>query len=266
MTIVQDVPVTMRAAVHDRHGDPKRVLRLAESQPVSAPRRGQVVVRAAFFPAPGAWTECVAAVDSVVVPVTDHVSDATAALMLVNTLTALMLLCAVDEAWAGAPRPFVQTAAGPSVARLVAAAAERHENPLVNLVRSTAGAVALSARSPSLTTIATSESDRRARLHASLAGAASVVLDPVGGTLATELLGTLEDGGSMVSYGELRTHHLVEDVQSGRARDEVPRSLDRPLEPAQPRSARRRCGLCAGDGAIVLRPVRRRGCPRPRGI
>jgi NADPH:quinone reductase-like Zn-dependent oxidoreductase len=252
-----EVPNSMRAVVHHRHGNPRQVLRLAESQPVGAPASGQVTIRVtarpihpgdllgvaggggssglelassripglegagvvvavgsdvvdvkpgqrvAFFPAAGAWAEYVTAADSAVVPIPDQVSDATAALMLVNSLTALMLLRAVEEAWKGAPRPFVQTAAGSSVARLIAAAAERHEYPLVNLVRSTAGASALAARFPSLTTIATSEPDWQTRLHDSLGGAASVVLDSVGGMLAAELLGTLEDGGSMVSYGEL---------------------------------------------------------------
>lgn len=252
-----EIPESMRAVVHNRHGNPRHVLRLAESPLVSAPDPGQVTIRVAarpihpgdllgvaggdgsegselaspripgvegagavvavgsdvvgveagqrvaFFPAPGAWADYVTTAASAVVPVPEEVSDTTTALMLVNSLTALMLLRAVEEAWAGAPRPFVQTAAGSSVARLIAAAAERHEYPLVNLVRSTAGATALSARFPSLPTIATSEPDWQVRLHDSLGGAASVVLDPVGGVLATELLGTLEDGGSMVSYGEL---------------------------------------------------------------
>lgn len=255
--MTNEVPATMRAVMHHRHGNPRQVLRLVESQPVSPPAHGQVTIRVtarpihpgdllgvaggdgpegsemapsripgvegagvvvavgsdvvdvqpgqrvAFFPTAGAWAEYVTTVDSAVVPVPDQVSDATAALMLVNSLTALMLLRAVEEAWAGDPRPFVQTAAGSSVARLIAAAAERHDYPLVNLVRSTAGATALSARFPSLTTIATSEPEWQDRLHDSLGGAASVVLDPVGGKLAAELLGTLEDGGSMVSYGEL---------------------------------------------------------------
>ncbi|CAN5598112.1 zinc-binding dehydrogenase [soil metagenome] len=257
MAMTEELPESTRAVVHDRHGNPGQVLRLAESQPLDATGPGQVTIRVtvrpihpgdllgvagddgskdsqlaspripgmegagvvvavgsdvvgveagqrvAFFPAPGAWADYVTTAASAVVPVPEGLSEATAALMLVNPLTALMLLRAVEEAWAGTPRPFVQTAAGSSVARLIAAAAERHEYPLVNLVRSTASATALSDRFPSLPTIATSDPDWQVRLRDALGGAASVVLDPVGGTLATALLGTLEDGGSMISYGQL---------------------------------------------------------------
>ena len=49
MTMTNDLPA-MRAVVHDRHGDPRQVLRLAESQPVSAPGRGQVLIRVTARP------------------------------------------------------------------------------------------------------------------------------------------------------------------------------------------------------------------------
>ncbi|WP_114423745.1 alcohol dehydrogenase catalytic domain-containing protein [Nocardioides houyundeii] len=159
--------------------------------------------RVAFFPVSGAWAEHVVAAASAVVAVPDEIDEPTAALMLVNPVTMRMLLRALDEAWAGTPRPFVQTAAGSSVGRLVAAAAERHDFPLVNLVRSTAGAAALTERFPSLTTISTSEPDWSARMRDALGGPASVVLDAVGGTLATDLLAGLADGGSLISYGGL---------------------------------------------------------------
>lgn len=163
----------------------------------------QIGQRVAFFPVSGAWAEYATASASAVVPVPDEVGDPTAALMLVNSVTALMLVRAVEEAWAGSPRPFVQTAAGSSVARLVAEAAVRKGYPLVNLVRSTAGAAALAERFPSLTTIATSEPDWAARMGDALGEPASVVLDAVGGESASGLLDALADGGSLISYGNL---------------------------------------------------------------
>lgn len=251
-----EVTGPMRAVVHDHHGDPRQVLRLAQLPPVGAPGPGEVSIRVtvrpahpgdllgitggggpagsagkpripgfdgagvvvavgrdvvdlqpgqrvAFFPVPGAWAEHVIASASAVVPVPDEIDDSTAALMLVNPLTMQMLLRALDEAWAGTPRPFVQTAAGSSVGRLIAAAAERHDFPLVNLVRSAAGAGALTERFPSLTTISTSEPDWPARMRDALGEPASVVLDAVGGALATNLLAGLADGGSLISYGRL---------------------------------------------------------------
>jgi NADPH:quinone reductase-like Zn-dependent oxidoreductase len=159
--------------------------------------------RVAFFPARGAWSEYVVAPARFVVPVPDQVSDATASLMLVNTITMLMLLRAVEDGWAGSPRSALQTAAGSSVGRLVSAAAERHGYPLVNLVRSTEGAAALADRFPSIPVIATSDPDWPARVRAALGGPASVALDAVGGSIGAELLGLLAEGGTLISYGAL---------------------------------------------------------------
>ena len=167
---------------------------------VSGPRPGS---RVAFFPVPGALREYVAFPARFVVPVPDGVSDATAAVMLVNTITMRDLLRAVEDAWAGQPRPVLQSAAGSSVARLVTAVAVQRRYPLVNLVRSEQGAEVLRERFPSVPVITTSDAGWVGKAQAVLRVRAGVILDPVGGTLAAQLLDLLEDGGTLITYGAL---------------------------------------------------------------
>ncbi|PSM44658.1 alcohol dehydrogenase [Streptomyces dioscori] len=160
--------------------------------------------RVAFFPVPGAWSELLTAPADLVVPVPEGVSDGTAALMLVNPLTLLMLLRAVEDAQHGLKGPVVQTAAGSSVGRLVGAAALRHDIPLVNLVRSAAGAQSLRERFPTLPTVSTADADWRAQVRDATGGrGAQVVLDAVGGSMTGELAGLLDDGGTLITYGQL---------------------------------------------------------------
>ncbi|MFF4977360.1 alcohol dehydrogenase catalytic domain-containing protein [Streptomyces sp. NPDC001083] len=164
-------------------------------------RAGQ---RVAFFPVPGAWSELVTAPADLVVPVPEGVGDETAALMLVNPLTLLSLLRAVEDAQHGQAGPVVQTAAGSSVGKLVGAAALRHGIPLVNLVRSATGAQALRQRFPGLPTISTADADWRTQVKDATGGrGAQVVLDAVGGSLTGELAGLLADGGTLIAYGGL---------------------------------------------------------------
>ena len=167
---------------------------------VSGPEPGS---RVAFFPVPGALREYVTFPAHFAVPVPDGVSDATAAVMLVNTITMRDLLRAVEDTWAGKPRPVLQSAAGSSVARLVTAVAAGKGYPLVNLVRTGQGAEVLRERFPSVPVITSSDPGWAGKAHAALGGPAGVILDPVGGTLAAQLLGLLEDGGTLITYGAL---------------------------------------------------------------
>ena len=182
----------------------------ALGQGVAGPEPGS---RVAFFPVPGALREYVTAPAPVVVRVPDEISDATAAVMLVNTLTASDLFRAAKEAGAGAgpPAPVLQTAAGSSVARLITAAAVRGRYPLVNLVRSERGAAVLRARFPSVPVVSTSDPDWADQALAALGCHPRVVLDAVGGSLAARLLGLLQDGGTLILYGALSGEPLVVD-------------------------------------------------------
>ncbi|MEU5462579.1 zinc-binding dehydrogenase [Streptomyces althioticus] len=166
-----------------------------------APRPGE---RVAVFPAPGTWAEYVTVPAERAVPVPDGIEDDTAALMLVNPLTLLMLHQAVEQALDGQDGPVVQTAAGSSVGRLVAAHAERQGLRLVNLVRSTAGARALRELFPAQPVISTSDADWREQVRRATGGeGARAVLDCVGGSLTRDLAGLLADGGTLIGYGRL---------------------------------------------------------------
>ncbi|MFH8469151.1 alcohol dehydrogenase catalytic domain-containing protein [Streptomyces sp. NPDC017991] len=160
--------------------------------------------RVAFFPVPGAWSELLTAPADLVVRVPEGLSDETAALMLVNPLTLLTLLRAVEDAQHGQTGPVVQTAAGSSLGKLVSAAALRHDIPLVNLVRSATGAQTLRQRFPTLPTISTADADWPAQVRDATGGrGAQVVLDAVGGSLTGELAGLLDDDGTLITYGQL---------------------------------------------------------------
>ncbi|MEU1924386.1 zinc-binding dehydrogenase [Streptomyces albogriseolus] len=168
---------------------------------VRTPRPGR---RVAVFPAPGAWAEYVVVPAERAVPVPDEVGDDTAALMLVNPLTLVMLHRAVEQALDGHDGPVVQTAAGSSVGRLVAARAEQHGLRLVNLVRSTAGARRMRELFPAQSVIVTSDADWREQVRRATGGeGARAVLDCVGGSLTEDLADLLADGGTLISYGRL---------------------------------------------------------------
>ncbi|MGA5771566.1 alcohol dehydrogenase catalytic domain-containing protein [Streptomyces pseudogriseolus] len=168
---------------------------------VRAPLVGR---RVAAFPAPGTWAEYVVVPAERAVPVPDEVGDDTAALMLVNPLTLVMLHRAVEQALDGHDGPVVQTAAGSSVGRLVSAHAERHGLPLVNLVRGAAGARKVREMFPGQPVIVTSDADWQDQVRrATGGGGARAVLDCVGGSLTRDLVGLLGDGGTLISYGRL---------------------------------------------------------------
>ncbi|MGA5080216.1 zinc-binding dehydrogenase [Streptomyces griseoincarnatus] len=168
---------------------------------VRAPRPGE---RVAVFPAPGTWAEYVVVPAEYVVLVPDEVGDDTAALMLVNPLTLLMLHRAVEQALDGHDGPVVQTAAGSSVGRLFAARADRQGLRLVNLVRSGAGARALRELFPAQPVISTSDADWREQVRRATGGeGARAVLDCVGGSLTRDLAALLADGGTLIGYGRL---------------------------------------------------------------
>ena len=117
-----------------------------------------------------------------------------------------MLLRAAQRAApdAGRETPILLTAAGSSVARILTLAARRRGLEVVSAVRSAAGAKALAARFPDLTVVSTADSDwvdqvRRVAGERPL----QVIMDPVGGAMASDLVGLLGEGGALLFYGGL---------------------------------------------------------------
>ena len=117
-----------------------------------------------------------------------------------------MLLRAAQRAApdAGRETSILLTAAGSSVARILTLAARRRGLEVVSAVRSAAGAKALAARFPDLTVVSTADSDwvdqvRRVAGERPL----QVIMDPVGGAMASDLVGLLGEGGALLFYGGL---------------------------------------------------------------
>jgi NADPH:quinone reductase-like Zn-dependent oxidoreductase len=161
--------------------------------------------RVAFFPGRAAWSErAVVAADFVTV-IPDEISDDIAAQLHVNPLTAALLRRAVIRAGV---QPgidvVVLTAAGSAVARLVIAVLTQMGIDAIGVVRSDSGAAQLSALIPGLPVISTQGQGWQDRLtQAAGTRPIKAVLDPVGGTIASEMAALLTPGGSLISYGDL---------------------------------------------------------------
>ncbi|WP_394824591.1 zinc-binding dehydrogenase [Pendulispora albinea] len=161
--------------------------------------------RVAFFPVRGAWSECVRASAEFVTPVPDDVPDTVAAQMLVNPITAMLLLRAVDRANEGRaekPGVIVQTSANSAVGRLVTTLARRRGLHVIHLVRTAEEAVALAARFADERVLATEDDRWREHVRREAGGEPiHAVLDAGGGALTFDLVALLSDGGTLVSYG-----------------------------------------------------------------
>lgn len=162
--------------------------------------------RVIFNPSPGAWAERLKTRAELVWPIQDDLPDAIAAQLLPNAVIALLLLRAAQRVApdAGRTTPILLTAAGSSVARILTIAARLRGLKIVGAVRSRARAEVLSARFPDLTVVSTADRDwvdqvRQAAGEQPL----QVIMDPVGGTLVSELVALLGDGGTLLFYGGL---------------------------------------------------------------
>jgi NADPH:quinone reductase-like Zn-dependent oxidoreductase len=164
-----------------------------------------VGARVTAFLVTGAWQDWVLAPSDLVVAVPDSVSDEVAAQLMINPLTAVLLRRATERTVAiGYNGIAVQTAAGSSVARLVAVQLIRHPGSLINLVHSHDGAQKLKDRLPQLPVIVTSDAGWQDEVR-SLANGRPITaaLDAVAGKLAADLLDLLAPGGSLITYGAL---------------------------------------------------------------
>jgi NADPH:quinone reductase-like Zn-dependent oxidoreductase len=161
--------------------------------------------RVSFFPHSGAWREVVNIDAAIAVPVPDSVPDEVAAQMLCNPITALMLRRAAQQHFAvGFDGVVLNNAAASSVGRLFTAIAERHNIATVSIVRSERRAEQLRDRFPTVPMVSTSDPGWVAQVRTAAADRPiPVALDPVGGTMAGDLLSALSPGGTLISYGVL---------------------------------------------------------------
>jgi NADPH:quinone reductase-like Zn-dependent oxidoreductase len=161
--------------------------------------------RVSFFPHSGAWRQVVNVDAAIAVPVPDSVPDEVAAQMLCNPITALLLRRAAQRHFGvGFDGVVLNNAAASSVGRLFTAIAERQQIATISIVRSEARAQQLRVRFPTVPVVSTADQGWVARMHTVAAGRPiPVALDPVGGTMAGDLLSALSAGGTLIIYGLL---------------------------------------------------------------
>ena len=166
-----------------------------------------VGTRVAFFPVDGAWSERIVTPARVLVRIPDDVPDGVAAQMLINTVTASMILRAGLAALPAEKRSgvtIIQTGAGSAVGRLVTTLLAEAGVSAIRLVRSRSGAAALRATSPSVPVVATEDQDWMDQVRDAVGEREPLVaLDGVGGDLLAGIARVLSDGGTVVSYGSL---------------------------------------------------------------
>lgn len=163
--------------------------------------------RVALFPANGTWSQVTLVPAASVIPIPDGLADHTAAQMLINTITAKLVLRAVHtylSAERQLPVQLIQTAAGSAVGRLITVLALELGLKPLRLVRTREGAEHLLATLPGALVFAQEDADWPEQVRQAADGHPIVAaLDAVGGSLLDSVLPLLADGSSLISYGLL---------------------------------------------------------------
>jgi NADPH:quinone reductase-like Zn-dependent oxidoreductase len=155
----------------------------------------------------GTWQELVVVPSSQVVPVPDDLSDAVACQLVVNPLTALLLL---RESGVQPGEWLLQTAAGSTVGRLVVQLARHLGIRTINVVRRRA-AVDEIRQLGGTEVICTEDEDLAARVG-EIAGDDGVrrAVDCVAGQLGADVFRALAPEGELLVYGALSTHRQTD--------------------------------------------------------
>jgi NADPH2:quinone reductase len=163
--------------------------------------------RVAFFPVNGAWSERVIAPMASLVRLPDEVTDERAAHMLINTITARLVLSTGHNTLPSERKTSVtviQTGANSAVGQLLTALLVANGVATIRLVRSEASASALARRLPGPAIVSTENADWKDVLKREIDGRPIfTVFDGVGGVHLSEVASFLIDGGTIVSYGSL---------------------------------------------------------------
>src|SRR5258705_6556953 len=166
--------------------------------------------RVAFFPAAGAWGEYVVVRYNSLLAVPDEISDQIAAQMLINTITASVLIKAGHNSLKGRitlPVYILQNAAASGVGRLLTQVAlDRGVRP-IRLVRSNQSAERLRSALPGPPVYSTSDSNWKEQVREALGGhKLEVAFDAVGGKAIDDLAELVDDGGTIINFGSLESN------------------------------------------------------------
>src|SRR4029077_1196567 len=163
--------------------------------------------RVAFFPAKGAWAEYVVVRYNSLLAVPNEISDQIAAQMLINTITASVLIKAGHNSLKTPitlPVYILQNAAASGVGRLLTQVAlDRGVRP-IRLVRSNQSAERLRSVLPGPPVFSTSDSNWKKQIREALGGdKLEVAFDALGGKAIDDLAEILDDGGTIINFGSL---------------------------------------------------------------
>lgn len=175
-----------------------------------AKKRFRVGQRVAFFPAMGSWSEYVIVRHESLLAVPDTIPDQIAAQMLINTITASVLIKAGHNSLKLPITPpvfILQNAAGSGVGRLLTQVAlDRGVHPL-RLVRSNQSADRLRSVLPGPPVFSTTDSKWKEQVREALGEHKLIVaFDAVGGTAIDHLAELLDEGGTVINFGSLESN------------------------------------------------------------
>src|SRR6267154_250685 len=172
-----------------------------------AVKRFRVGQRVAFFPAMGSWAEYVVVRYDALLLIPDEIPDQIAAQMLINTITASVLIKAGHNSIKTPitlPVYILQNAAASGVGRLLTQVAlDRGVRP-IRLVRSRQSAEKLQSALPGPPVYSTSDSNWKEQVREALGGyKLEVAFDAIGGKAIDDLAEVVDDGGTIINFGSL---------------------------------------------------------------
>jgi NADPH:quinone reductase-like Zn-dependent oxidoreductase len=163
--------------------------------------------RVAFFPADGAWGEYVVVRYNSLLAVPNEIPDQIAAQMLINTITASLLIKAGHNSLKAPITPpvyILQNAAASGVGRLLTQVAlDRGVRP-IRLARSHQSAERLRSALPGPPVFSTNDRNWKEQVREALKGhKLEVAFDAVGGKAIDDLAEVVDDGGTIINFGSL---------------------------------------------------------------
>ncbi len=166
--------------------------------------------RVAFFPANGSWAEYVVVNRNSLLAIPEEIPNPIAAQMLINTITASVLIKTGHNSLTPPITPpvyILQNAAASGVGRLLTQIAlDRGVRP-IRLVRSLQSAEKLNSALPGPPVISTGDSNWKKQVHDALDGhKLEVVFDALGGKAIDDLADVVDNGATIINFGSLESN------------------------------------------------------------
>jgi NADPH:quinone reductase-like Zn-dependent oxidoreductase len=166
--------------------------------------------RVAFFPSNGSWAEYVIVKSNSILPLPNDIPDQIAAHVLINTITASILIQTGHNSLKPPIKPpvyILQNAAASAVGRLLTQIAlDRGVRP-IRLVRSSQSAEKLTSALPGGPVISTDDQDWKKQVRDALEGhKLEVAFDALGGKAIDDLAEIVDEGATIINFGSLESN------------------------------------------------------------